>query len=436
VRYLLGARRQRPIAPHRLLAALVTLVVAVALAAPVAYADSHRHHGGHAHHAALQHRAKRVHGRIRRVSGDIGDVSSRVARISTALKRQQHSLVHARASLVTTQRRLAVVRRTALRLRGRLRAAQGRLDVAQAKAAAARRSVDVQREVAKRTIIGLAAQGDPGLAMLSSYLDDGSLDDVMMSQTGNDMIAGRQTRAIAALQSVEDTLDARKDRVRDARDHVRGQKVVAQAKLKQMWTLVIRAAHTKRKVKRLIVSTKRTRAAAVRARRSDQAKLRVLRSQEARIQRKITAATAGDRNRHVGNVHGMFYVPVRHTYITSPYGWRINPIYHYWGLHDGDDLAAPCGTPERAAGAGKVVAQYYSDVWGHRLYLDLGRINGHHFVAIYNHISAYRSKVGQRVAADQTIALAGTTGWSTGCHLHFTLMRDGRAINPAPYIGM
>jgi murein DD-endopeptidase MepM/ murein hydrolase activator NlpD len=121
-------------------------------------------------------------------------------------------------------------------------------------------------------------------------------------------------------------------------------------------------------------------------------------------------------------------------YITSPYGWRIHPIYHYWGLHDGTDFHAPCGTPERAADGGKVISEYYSSVWGNRLYLDLGNINGHNFTVIYNHIERYRIHTGASVTRGETLAFAGTTGWSTGCHLHFTVMRDGVAVNPMDYI--
>jgi murein DD-endopeptidase MepM/ murein hydrolase activator NlpD len=84
-----------------------------------------------------------------------------------------------------------------------------------------------------------------------------------------------------------------------------------------------------------------------------------------------------------------------------------------------------------------VVSEYYSSVWGNRLYLDLGRINGAQYTAIYNHIETgeYKARVGQVVRQGQTIALAGTTGWSTACHLHFTIMRNGTPINPMTVLG-
>jgi murein DD-endopeptidase MepM/ murein hydrolase activator NlpD len=129
----------------------------------------------------------------------------------------------------------------------------------------------------------------------------------------------------------------------------------------------------------------------------------------------------------------MLYRPVP-GYVTSPYGWRKHPIYGYWGLHDGDDFHAPCGTPERAAGSGRVVSKYYSSVWGNRLFLDLGKINGHNYTVIYNHIERYAVRSGQHVSRGQVVAYAGTTGWSTACHLHFTVMRDGAAVNPMSFM--
>jgi murein DD-endopeptidase MepM/ murein hydrolase activator NlpD len=121
-------------------------------------------------------------------------------------------------------------------------------------------------------------------------------------------------------------------------------------------------------------------------------------------------------------------------YVTSPYGWRMHPIYHYWGLHDGTDFHAPCGTPLRASGYGTVIARSYSDVYGNRLYLDLGQVNGHNLTVVYNHASSYRYGVGAKVDRGAVVGYAGTTGWSTACHLHFTVLRDGNAVDPMGYM--
>ena len=78
--------------------------------------------------------------------------------------------------------------------------------------------------------------------------------------------------------------------------------------------------------------------------------------------------------------------------------------------------------------------QNYSDVWGNRLYLDVGRVNGKQMTLIYNHISSYKARTGDRVGRGEVVAYSGTTGWSTGCHLHFTVLIDGKAVNPQNYM--
>nr|WP_228500439.1 M23 family metallopeptidase [Nocardioides agariphilus] len=119
--------------------------------------------------------------------------------------------------------------------------------------------------------------------------------------------------------------------------------------------------------------------------------------------------------------------------VTSPFGYRIHPIYHYWGLHDGVDFGAGCGANLYASHGGKVLSEYYSSVWGNRLYLNVGMINGKFITLIYNHLSRYRVGVGTTVSRGEVVGYVGTTGWSTGCHLHFTVMENGKPVDPQKY---
>nr|WP_241248753.1 M23 family metallopeptidase [Nocardioides sp. KC13] len=127
-------------------------------------------------------------------------------------------------------------------------------------------------------------------------------------------------------------------------------------------------------------------------------------------------------------------MPVTDTYVTSPYGIRKHPIYGYVALHNGTDYHAPCGRPLLAIESGQIISTSFSSVWGNRLHLYLGKVNGHSYTAVYNHISSYARRSGN-VGRGETVAYAGTTGWSTGCHLHFTILRDGTPVDPAPLLG-
>lgn len=121
--------------------------------------------------------------------------------------------------------------------------------------------------------------------------------------------------------------------------------------------------------------------------------------------------------------------PIPGASITSPYGMRLHPILHIWKLHDGTDFGAGCGTPIHAAAAGTVTEEYYNGGYGNRLFIDHGALT-----TAYNHLSGYAVRVGQHVTQGQVIGYVGTTGYSTGCHLHFMLWVNGTMVNPANYL--
>ena len=108
----------------------------------------------------------------------------------------------------------------------------------------------------------------------------------------------------------------------------------------------------------------------------------------------------------------------------------MHPIYRYWGLHDGTDFGAPCGSPLYAVADGTVMEAYYSPVYGQRLYVNLGMVEGQFLTAVYNHASDYGVAPGDKVQRGQVLGQVGSTGWSTGCHLHFTMLANGKPVDP------
>lgn len=117
--------------------------------------------------------------------------------------------------------------------------------------------------------------------------------------------------------------------------------------------------------------------------------------------------------------------------ITSPFGRRFHPIFHEWRLHAGVDLQASCGTPIRAAADGVVNSVAYDSSGGHRLVLaHAGGLTTHYLHAL----KRYQVRTGQKVKRGQVVGLVGSTGWSTGCHLHLGVKINGRLVNPAKYL--
>jgi len=117
--------------------------------------------------------------------------------------------------------------------------------------------------------------------------------------------------------------------------------------------------------------------------------------------------------------------------VTSAYGDRIHPTTGELDFHGGIDLAAPAGTPVRAAAAGTVSFSGRRGAAGNLVELQ----HGDGTSTSYAHLQSMRVAAGQTVAAGQVLGAVGSTGRSTGPHLHFTVERAGDAIDPAPLIG-
>ena len=116
--------------------------------------------------------------------------------------------------------------------------------------------------------------------------------------------------------------------------------------------------------------------------------------------------------------------------ITSPFGWRIHPIYHYRSFHTGIDIGVPTGTIVKAARYGKVIYTGYNGAFGLVVILD----HGNSLATMYAHLSRVFVHVGQRVGTLQAIAASGNTGWSTGPHLHFQVDLQGNPVNPLGWL--
>lgn len=112
--------------------------------------------------------------------------------------------------------------------------------------------------------------------------------------------------------------------------------------------------------------------------------------------------------------------------ITSLFGWRIHPIFGYRKYHDGVDIGVGSGTPVYAVGNGIVTRASWNGGYGNCVMISIG--NG--YTTLYGHLSGYAVSSGQYVSKGQVVGYVGSTGWSTGPHLHFSLIRYGTYINP------
>lgn len=125
-------------------------------------------------------------------------------------------------------------------------------------------------------------------------------------------------------------------------------------------------------------------------------------------------------------------VPINYTKMTSPYGYRIHPIYGTKKFHYGVDLAAPQGRPIWATRSGTVSTASYNSSAGYYVQIN----HGDGYKSIYMHMTHYVVSKGEKVSQGQVIGYCGSTGASTGSHLHFGITKNGNYVNPANYIAI
>ena len=143
------------------------------------------------------------------------------------------------------------------------------------------------------------------------------------------------------------------------------------------------------------------------------------------------ANNGGGNNGGGSGGNGSFKYPLPYgAVLTSPYGYRVHPVTGNYTLHNGVDLAIGRGTPIYATKSGYVTTAVYNYSWGN--YVVINHMDG--YSSLYGHMDSFIVAKDQYVQQGQVIGYVGTTGWSTGYHLHFTIFHNGSPVNPANYI--
>lgn len=158
---------------------------------------------------------------------------------------------------------------------------------------------------------------------------------------------------------------------------------------------------------------------------------RELARQSANIQNMI-ARSQGKTKVSYG-ASGGFLKPIGGS-ITSPFGWRVHPIFKSRTFHSGVDIGGPNGGAIRASNAGRVIYSGWYGGYGKVVIIDHGTVNGNPTTTLYAHMSSILVSQGQSVSKGQTIGREGSTGYSTGPHCHFEVRINGKPNNPLRFI--
>jgi murein DD-endopeptidase MepM/ murein hydrolase activator NlpD len=425
---------------RRVTAALAASSLLLSFAAiPLASADD-----------GLRDRKDRVDGSINETLEHLDQSSVQLVAANNALQLAQSKLASAEQYLAKTRGELAAAEVLDRQMAAKLEAAVQRLSEARAELVEGQAQMAEQEELLGQIAVQNYQTGDPSLLGLSMVLTSQDPADLTSQLNSVKNVLDKEAVVLDRLEASKILLMVKEQEVEDAKDEVAVQRAAAAENLKKKKALEAEAAAAEDRVSDLVQMREDAHDAAVEAREADLDRLRALQQERdeisemlrvraeaarARAAAAAAAAAAAEAATDPGRINsdGFLDYPVD-SYITSSYGMRFHPVYHQWALHDGTDFGAACGTPIRAAAAGTVIAVYYNEGYGNRVIMDNGFHRGVGLGTAYNHLSAYSTSVGERVKRGDVIGYVGTTGYSTGCHLHFMVFENGAAVNPMHWL--
>src|SRR5450759_3863057 len=353
--------------------------------------------------------------------------------IQARIPQAQQELSNAKAAFAAAQQKAA-------QIQDQLQAAQVQeaqlaKDIADGEAKA-QRTRDAVAELARQ-----AYRGDAGLSSLTTVLDSRSAGDFVDQYAALTTALRTQTRALDDLQQLGAMNRNRQSRLAAVRAQIAALKSEADQKVVEADAAQADAAAREAEIQTLLVQQQQQTAIFEQQKAVELAQENDLQVQQAAleatikdiIQQKVAAEAArlkasGKPSQPVGR--GVLAYPTAVPFITSPYGMRFHPVLHIWRLHAGTDFRAYCGTPILAAASGTVQWAKMVAGFGNQVMLNHGVVNGNVLWTSYNHLSHFNVSAGQYVHQGDVVGLAGSTGDSTACHLHFEVYVNGSTVDP------
>ena len=421
--------------------------------------------------ASPQDDKRKVNSQLSQAHDDLDESSAALVKTSNALTAAQAKLTSAQRSLAKVRGQLANARTDDAAAAKALAAADRARAAADSAVTAAQADVDRQRSEIGQ--FANATYQNSEIDSLSVVVGSQSTDDLLSAMQIISSVADTQTSALANYTALRGDLAIKQDAARVAAANASALRLKAVAKLATTKTIERQATAAETEIAGLVAARAAAQRAASKARAADLARIGQLEAERTRIEKvlaaiatkeaaaararaaklakeaaaaarahaanakaaaKRAAEAAKDANGGGSNNSSALFQHPAYGPITSPFGMRFHPILHVWKLHDGTDFGIACGTPVRAARAGTVESTYYNAGYGNRVIIGHGWLDGASMATSYNHLTRWIVQAGQQVKTGQLIAYSGTTGYSTGCHLHFMVYRNGTAVNPMNYL--
>jgi len=421
--------------------------------------------------ASPQNDQRKVDSQLSQAYDDLDESSAALVKTSNALTAAQAKLTAVQDRLATVHGQLATARAADAAAATALTGAEHAHTAADSAVTAAQ--ADVNRQRSEIGQFANATYQNSNIDSLSVVVGAQSTDDLLSAMQIVSSVADTQISALANYTALRGELALKQEAARAAADDATTLRATAAAKLAATTTLEHRATAAQTEISGLVSARAAAQKAAAKARAADLTRIGQLETERARIEKvlaaiaareaaaarahaaKLATEAAAAAKAHAADAAakaaaaveaaksangvssvstGALFQHPAYGPITSPFGMRLHPILHVWKLHDGTDFGIACGTPVRAARAGTVESTYFNAGYGNRVLISHGWLDGASMATSYNHLTRWIVHPGQQVKVGQLIAYSGTTGYSTGCHLHFMVYRNGTAVNPINYL--
>lgn len=409
--------------PRRVLAAGCALaLVTIAAGGSTATADP------------VQDNKRKLDQQIATIKSQLEDSSAELVDAAVRLQTAQAGLTDVRARLAAATSALDQARRHDLEVASQLAYVQAQ----QAEAAQDHRSRRAQQATARLAVGQLARQlyidgGVDTRALAVAAAGPADLADRLGLVTA---VLGTQKSMIDRLATEQADLRARSAQLSALDAQVRDVKRRSAASVRRRATAEQTAAAVQRQQTALVAQQTQALAMINAKVGQEKARLNQMQSDAARLQAILAArARAGAPPGGGGGTSpssGYLSYPAAGP-VTSGFGMRFHPILRIWRLHSGTDFGIGCGTPVYAVAAGTVISAGWAGGYGNRVVIDHGWRGGKDLATTYSHLTSIVAGPGS-VNRGQLIAYSGTTGLSTGCHLHFEVLINGGFVDPMRYL--
>ncbi|MGC4151581.1 MAG: peptidoglycan DD-metalloendopeptidase family protein [Propionicimonas sp.] len=381
----------------------------------------------------LQDQRAKVRKALAQTKSHIRQVSDDVETASATLEESEQKLAKARKELAYVQGKLKKAREQDAAVARKLKKAEADLNKAEAAVIQGEADLAAQKELIAAVVTSTYQQQN-NLIELRVLLDAGSVQEIADRAQFTEMVFGSTAQEMQRLEELQLQLEAAQAARERAREDVAEQRRQSKALVAEVKALAADAAARETRIERLVAENTRLRDTALGELEATKEEYEKLEKQEAAITKKILAEAAKSKGLKV-NSKG-FIRPIKAT-PGSPFGMRFHPILRYWRMHWGLDFGAKCGTPLYAMADGKVaqvLTTRQSNGLGNWTVINYGKYKGDNIASGYAHQSKIVVKAGQKVTRGQVVGYVGSTGLSTGCHLHLQIYKDGVRVNPASYI--